>query len=338
MKRAAILSFTLCLFVSRSSYAVKDFAEGTFSASAVSLGSTNSDSGNIEESSMYNPALLGLAPRPGGAFGFGFSSQSKLSWAHVFYPRSLGVFGLSAAYLQSDLQNPVSDYAQVQLGYGKELRRNLFLGFYLTPSFTNSSSGSAFSFGFNPGLFYNTGLQKDYYKGMGIYNLGFYVLTRNLAFNFGEATENAPEFSFHIGAETGFFQHGIFSTSLFLEAFGISKFDTLPVHIGLRWRIWRFNANIGYMFSETSNSLKGASVGAGFKIPLKEGSVQINYALLPRGPNDNETYHFISLAGNFGVDDKDPPEIEIRSDRSSFSPNFDGTADYATFYLHVKRL
>lgn len=313
----------------------KNAAEIAHTPIAVASGGISTQAGDAAEGSVVNPALLPFYNRQGGVIGGGYAPSYYSLFGHYFIPGSLGTLGMGAGYFTDSYAEAEYRFAYLNIGYAKEITRKLNFGFYLKPVWGDNAAGSFVGIGIEPAFYYNTRSSIDFGAGFGLYDFGFYMMPRNLAFNFGEGSELAPDISLHFGMQSDIFREESFSTRLYTETYGIGDFTTAPVHSGIAFKYSIFSLRAGYMYSDYSALFSGFSAGAGIDYKFENGNLAVNYGILPRMGDRVETYHFISASGTYGTIDREPPMVELKSDVAAFSPDFDGRSDYVHFNIKV---
>lgn len=327
-----ILFLILCTHL----YGVREFAEGTHTASGISLGNIGTNLQFPIESSFYNPATLTQLDRIGTLAGYGFANEFNAFTGHFFYPASIGVMGISAVYLGRSNGNDLQSFGYLNIGYARKIYKRFYLGFYLRPSYGKSNNKSFFGLGLDPAFYFDSKFRKELYKGIGLYNPGFYAMARNASFYIGNTSNLAPRMSFHLGAQTSLFRTGYYDLGLYTEAQSKNPFSKLPMNLGLQLSYRHFTLKTGYSFSQADLITSGLSLGAGFNHLFQDGNIAINYGVLLSSKSNTGPYHFISVNGSYSYVDEEPPEVSIKTNTAVFSPNNDGTNDYIYFETEVK--
>ena len=314
---------------------IREIQENVFTPSNISIGANNSFIFYPKESSLSNPAFLGVYKRSGGGAGGLFLDNLWGFWGNVHIPSNIGTLGLNVFYVRDDQSIGITDYFNLSVSYSRQITKSLSLGMHLKPSFGNSQNDLVFGLGIEPGLTYRSSWELKHSSGFGLYEPSFFLAVRNLSIQFDDDEDISPSISIHTGFQTAFFRKYDFSSILNIETNAKGDFKSYPFLIGTKLQYKIFHLGFGYMLSNRNLIFDGFSLGGGFNIDLKQGDLMFYYSTVFTNEENIGNFHSFSVNLSYGFIDKKPPQVDIKQNTQVFSPNLDGKLDYIHLDIDV---
>ena len=333
--------FIICLLSGLSSLAfarIAELAENSYSPLNNIIGGASTNIYGPRESAIYNSALLGSEERNGVGMGYGNLDTVNLFWVQGYISSSLGVLTTNLGYFQDEnSESGIQNYFLWEIGYARKFAKHFSFGLDFKPAYGQGKDGGFFFLGIEPSLLFEVQKSFSSDSGFGLYAPRFYIVSRNLGYNFGDSANVAPDISLHLGTQFSIFDKNSFSIGLNVEYLGIGDFSELPFKFGIFLNYLYFRLGFGYSINSNETALfSGPSAGLGFVYDSEIASVDFNYSILFPQASGTGLFHAVSVNSSFGLIDRSPPVVNIERDVTSFSPNWDGKKDYANFKIQVE--
>jgi flagellar motor protein MotB/flagellar hook assembly protein FlgD len=289
---------------------------------------------NPMESSLYLASGSGSFNRTGFTLGYNYLPEGNGYWGSFFVPTEIGVFGINYMHFDDTADNSGSK-GIFKGGFGKQLTRDLFFGFYLDFFFQNPAAIKSY-IGIEPSLIYSFKLKKTRLP-VGFHNFfiysGFYNLNVPL-----EKSSISNDPGIFAGFGVKFISADNFSGYLQFQSAIDSAVDIIPLSAAIKLQYLYFQLRAGYQYrfalNSASEETRDFTAGAGVEYKFDEFTINIQYGLneiLSGNPG-----HYFSINSYFNTKDKTSPGLFVKTNFSDFSPNGDGVKDYLEFKVKVR--
>ncbi len=282
--------------------------------------------------SLSNPASMAVIER--NSFGISYGSLNG-SFSYPFsvlaIPTAYGVAGLGFGYFSIDDAGGRTMQQKgyvFSLGAAKELTSRFLFGLALDGMYSDYLKKNYYA-GIKPGFIYR--IDSSQTRN----GFGFITPAIGLSVDAGFSSgKDADLNSVTAGYSFNFYRSRLFTLGFYNDISAIDGYGKFPVKFGLEGEIMKsFLLRCGAVVPDSYRFMTYTG-GAGYKFSGETFSTTLNYAVA-YSP-DEGVNHFAGITVEYGMLDREPPEISINPDYTYISPNYDGVQDYLIFDISVR--
>lgn len=285
-----------------------------------------------------NPAAPGWLKQISFYGASSFSSSDQLISAGVSIPLNVGVISVGGKSSTHVLPLGYGSLSSFNLGFAKELDRNILFGFQVYGGVLSTTNSADFALGLSLGGYFRTGDWIAFSRGIGFKNTGVGVSLHGLGKPvFIDSSTPYPGIGATFTLSGTWLDFGWLTSSaaasLLADAWPLQA--SMECGIGLTFfKVFTLQGGVLLGSSGLGGWGEGAgwyTAGAALDFPIEEFPLRVYYTMHPVVYSGNSEYlHTVGIESRFGGPDKTPPKVSLTVDGSNtavFSPNFDGIKD-----------